>query len=235
MPAGYHFPGDTDLWQGLSWNLANHSRFAHFMESVARLAPGVSLEQAGAELTALSGRLATEHADSNKDWLAKAVSLQAEVVRRLDRELALSDVRTGEQILASSTAASRFSMVLMGAFAALALLLAAVGIYGVLSYTVAQRRGEIGVRLALGAPPAGVRRLVVAEGMALAGLGAVLGCAAAFCLARFMASLLFGIQVADLPTYGSVALLILAVSLAACYLPARRASAVDPLEALRAE
>ncbi len=158
-----------------------------------------------------------------------------EEVRRLDPQLALSDVRTGEQILSGSTASSRFSMVLMGAFAALALLLAAVGIYGVLSYTVAQRRGEIGVRLALGAPPAGVRRLVVAEGMALAGAGAVLGCAAAFGLARFMASLLFGIQVADLPTYGSVAVLILAVSLAACYLPARRASAVDPLEALRAE
>jgi putative ABC transport system permease protein len=126
-------------------------------------------------------------------------------------------------------------MVLMGAFAALALLLAAVGIYGVLSYTVAQRRGEIGVRLALGAPPARVRRLVVAEGMALAGAGALVGSIAAFGLARFMASLLFGVEVADLPTYTSVALLILAVSLAACYLPARRASAVDPLEALRAE
>ncbi len=156
-------------------------------------------------------------------------------VARLDPGLALSDVRSGEQILAGSTASSRFSMVLMGGFAGLALLLAAVGIYGVLSYTVAQRRGEIGVRLALGAPPEKVRRLVVAEGMALAGLGAAIGSLAALGLARLMASLLFGIQVTDLPTFSSVALLILAVSLTACYLPARRASAVDPLEALRAE
>jgi putative ABC transport system permease protein len=155
-------------------------------------------------------------------------------LKRLDPGLSLAKVRTLDQVLAASTARSRFVMALLSGFALLALLLAAVGIYGVLSYDVSQRRSEIGVRLTLGASPGNVQRLVLGEGMLLAGLGLVLGGLSAFALGRVMASLLFGVTASDRVTFAAAFLVILAISLAACYLPARRASEVDPIEALRA-
>ena len=124
-------------------------------------------------------------------------------------------------------------MALLSGFAILALVLAAVGIYGVLSYDVSQRRSEIGVRLTLGASPGNVQRLVLGEGMVLAGLGLVVGAASAFALGRLMASLLFGVSADDQVTFAGAFIVIAAIALAACYLPARRASEVDPIEALR--
>ncbi len=156
-------------------------------------------------------------------------------VRRLDPGLALSEVRTLDQVLAASRAQPRFLMFLMTAFAGLALFLAALGIYGVLSYAVHQRRGEIGVRLALGATPARIRNLVLREGMGLIALGLALGFAAAYTLARFLASLLFGVSTSDALTFAAVPAVILGVALFASLLPAQRAAQVDPLEALRAE
>lgn len=155
-------------------------------------------------------------------------------LKSLDPGLPLARVRTLDEVLAASTARSRFVMALLSGFAALALVLAAVGIYGVLSYDVSQRRSEIGVRLALGASPGNVQRLVLGEGMLLAGLGLAVGAASAFALGRLMASLLFGVSSSDQLTFAGAFIVISAIALAACYLPARRASEVDPMEAFRA-
>jgi putative ABC transport system permease protein len=161
-------------------------------------------------------------------------SMVREELKGLDAGLPLANVRTLDQVLAASTARSRFVMGLLSGFALLALALAAVGIYGILSYDVSQRRQEIGVRLSLGASPGKVRRVVLGKGMLLAGVGLVLGALSAFVLCRLMASLLFGVSASDRVTFAAAVVVILAISLAACYLPARRASEVDPIEALRA-
>jgi putative ABC transport system permease protein len=153
----------------------------------------------------------------------------------VDRQQPLSRIQPLEDVIAASIAPRRFNMLLLGIFATLALLLAAVGIYGVISYTVAQRSREIGVRMALGARRSDVLRLIVRQGMslALAGMGA--GLAASFALTRLMANLLFGVSPSDPLTFGLIALLLGSVALLACYLPARRATKVDPLVALRQE
>ena len=124
---------------------------------------------------------------------------------------------------------------LLGVFAALALLLAAVGIYGVMSYVVSLRTNEIGVRMALGAQPRDVLGLVLGRGTKLAVAGVAIGLAGALALSRFLSSLLFGVRSTDPPTFLAVALLLIAVALAACYFPARRAMRVEPLVALRHE
>src|SRR5208282_2795879 len=145
------------------------------------------------------------------------------------------NVRTFDEIISKSLAAQRFSMILLGAFAALALLLASVGIYGVISYVVGQRTHEIGIRMALGAERIHILRLILGSGgiLALAGVG--LGLASALGLTRLMASLLYGVRSTDPLTFAGVAMLLIFVALAACYIPARRASRVDPMVALRHE
>jgi putative ABC transport system permease protein len=140
-----------------------------------------------------------------------------------------------ESLLSTSIARARFSALLLGVFAAVALVLSGVGIYGVISYTVAQRGHEIGVRMALGAQAMDVIKLVLRNGMMLALLGVVLGIAGAFALTRLMTTLLFGVSPTDAVTFGVVSLLLLLVALLACYIPARRATRVDPLVALRYE
>ncbi len=140
-----------------------------------------------------------------------------------------------EDLVTRSIGPQRFNLFLLGVFAGLGLLLAAVGIYGVLAYNVSQRTHEIGVRMALGAAMSDVLKLVVGKGMALVGAGVALGLACAFALSRVMESLLFGVSARDLTTFVATALLLTGVALGACFIPARRAAKVDPMIALRSE
>ena len=140
-----------------------------------------------------------------------------------------------EQIISDSLASQRFSMTVLGSFALMALLLASVGIYGVASYLVGQRTQEIGVRVALGAHRSDVLRMILGDGMKMTLAGVVIGLTAAFGLTHLMASLLFGVSSTDPITFGVVTVLLMLVALAACYLPARRATNVDPIVALRYE
>ena len=152
-----------------------------------------------------------------------------------DKDQAVFNVRTMEQALSQSVAARRFSMILLGVFAVLALLLAAVGIYGVISYSVAQRTREVGIRMALGARAIDVLKLVMRDGLKLVLIGVGLGLAGALALTRLMTTLLFGVTPTDVLTYATVAFGLIVVALIACCIPARRATKVDPLVALRFE
>jgi putative ABC transport system permease protein len=156
-------------------------------------------------------------------------------VNALDPDQPIAAVRLMTEWVAMSAAGARYRTTLLGLFALLAMILAATGIYGVMSYSVAQRTQEIGVRMALGARPLDVLKLVVQEGMILALLGVVVGLAGALALTRVMSSLLFGVTERDPITFGVVAVLLIAVAFIACFVPARRATRVDPLIALRCE
>jgi predicted permease len=154
-------------------------------------------------------------------------------IQAVDSQLPVSKIRTMEQVVSESTARQNFNMLLLSIFAGLALLLAAIGIYGLMSYTVEQRTQEIGIRMALGAGRGDMLKLIVRQGMLLAGIGVAIGLGAAFGLTRLLASLLFGVKTTDPFTYVAVAAILTAVALVATYVPARRATKIDPLIALR--
>jgi putative ABC transport system permease protein len=156
-------------------------------------------------------------------------------IKAVDKDLAVANIKTMSSILARSGAPRSWSMLLLTVFAGAAVVLAAIGIYGVLSYVVAQRVAEIGVRLALGAQRADVFKLMIGQGMRLALTGVVLGLAFSFALTRLMKSLLYEVSATDPLTFAGVALLLALVALLACWVPARRATKVDPLIALRYE
>jgi putative ABC transport system permease protein len=156
-------------------------------------------------------------------------------VRAVDPELPVYSLRTLDELVADRTAQRRLAVLLISVFAAIALLLAAVGIYGVMSYAVTQRTQEIGIRMALGAEREHIVGMVLRSGARMAVGGVVIGLLAAFGLARLITALLFETSAADPPTFSVVPLLLMAVALVACYLPARRATRVDPIQALRYE
>jgi len=165
----------------------------------------------------------------------RLISIARAKVREIDRDVPISNVNTMEQLVAQSVAQRRFGMFLVGIFAALALVLAVVGIYGVVSYSVAQRTNEIGVRMALGASATDVLKMVLKNGMTLALIGVGAGLVGAFALTRVMAAMLFDVKPTDAATFAIVSVGLILVALLACYVPARRAMKVDPLEALRYE
>jgi putative ABC transport system permease protein len=178
--------------------------------------------------------------------LSFAVSMKArpgvnagELVRRevqaIDGELPVYGVRAFDELLAARNATRRFVMMLVGAFGVAALLLAALGIYGVIAYAVSQQRRELGIRMALGARPSTVVRDVLLDGLRLTLVGVVLGVAGAFATTRLLGGLLVGVAASDPVTFAAIVVVLAAVALAACWIPARRAAAVDPLAALRSE
>lgn len=171
---------------------------------------------------------------TDADPAALAPSVQREI-RAVDPNQPVSDVRTMDQVMSEWVSRSRFNTMLLGLFAALATLLSAVGIFGVMNYSVALRTREIGLRLAVGAQPRQVLVLILKQGLLLTIVGVLLGLVAAFALTRLLSGLLFGVAAVDATTFTTISLLLVIVSLLACYLPARRAMRIDPLQALRYE
>jgi predicted permease len=168
------------------------------------------------------------------DPLALAAVARSQV-HSLDQSIPVTNIRTMDDVFSSSLAQQRFSMLLVGLFGALAVALAAIGIYGVMGYAVTQRKHEIAVRMALGAKSSQVLKMILKDGLVLASLGVVIGLVGAFALTRLMSSLLFEVKPTDAQTFATVSVLLILVALLACLLPARRATRVDPLVALRYE
>jgi putative ABC transport system permease protein len=180
-----------------------------------------------------------------KRWMTFAVRTQSDPaameqavksqIWKVDSQLPITKVQTMGEVTAASFAARRFNMLLLTLFAGLALILAAVGVYGVMSYAVTQRTHEIGIRMALGAQMGNVIKLIMKSGLMIAIIGVAIGLAGAFALTRLMTSLLFAVEATDKATFAGVSVGLVAIALLACYIPARRAAKVDPLEALRYE
>jgi putative ABC transport system permease protein len=179
-----------------------------------------------------SGMALVVRASGDASRLATAVQKE---IRALDAEQPIADVRTMEQVVSKSIARPRFNTLLLGIFASVALVLASVGLYGVMNYSATQRTHEIGIRMALGATRADVMRLVVGNGMLLTCIGIAIGIAASIALTRVMQSFLFGVGATDAVTFVSVSALLIVVALIANYIPARKATRVDPIIALRYE
>ena len=182
-----------------------------------------------------TGAPAAEVVARTKGSPAALVPAVRDAVRNLNAENVLYDAKPMEEIVGESLAGQRFSMILLSVFAVIALLLSSIGIYGVLSYVVAQRTREIGIRIALGAQRSTVLRLMLGEGMRMAVVGVAIGVALALALTRLMASQLYAISATDPLTFTGVAIILVGVALFACYIPARRAMRVDPMVALRYE
>jgi predicted permease len=171
---------------------------------------------------------------TTSDPLSLIASVKSQI-QMIDKDLAIDDAKSMHQLLAESVSGRRFNMLLLIVFAVVALVLAVVGIYGVMSYSVTQRTHEIGIRVAIGAQSRDVFRMVIGEGMKLAMIGVAFGLVGAFGLTRLMTTMLFGVEATDPATFVSIAVLLVVVALVACYIPGRRAAKVNPLVALRYE
>jgi putative ABC transport system permease protein len=171
---------------------------------------------------------------TGREARALAKVIQGEVAA-LDKELPLYEIKTLDQYVSNAAAQPKFTALLFGIFAGVALLLSAVGLYGVMSYTVTQRRREIGIRLALGAQKGDVLKLALQQGMTMVFVGLALGLLSAFAVTRLIQSFLYGITATDPLTFVLVSVMLTGVALLACLVPARRAAKVDPMEALRYE
>ncbi|MGA9770145.1 MAG: ABC transporter permease [Blastocatellia bacterium] len=185
-------------------------------------------------LQATSPRYLTLVIRTSAEPMKLAATVQGEVWA-IDKNLPVSDIMSMEDAISAAIAQQRFNMLLLGIFAAVALVLAVVGIYGVMSYSVTQRTHEIGIRMALGASAGDVLRMIVGQGMALVAIGIGVGLVGAFALTRLMESLLFGVSVTDPLTFIAISVVLAGVALGACFIPARRATKVDPMIALRYE
>ncbi len=165
----------------------------------------------------------------------KLIGSARAAVKAIDPDQPIFNPRTMDEIRDESVASERLNLTLLSLFAGLALVLAIVGIYGVMSYSVTQRTQEIGIRMAIGARPRDVFTMILGQGMKLALLGIAIGLVGAYLLTRLMASMLFGVAPTDLPTFAAISAVLVAVTLLACYLPGRRATKVEPTVSLRYE
>jgi putative ABC transport system permease protein len=243
-------PVGKTIWMGPPENLLPPEALTLVGRYPRRLIVGVVADVKGGSLNQPTSSLVyaplTQHRRegwSNNLMLAVQTSTKPETlssairdqVRALDPDQPVTSIRTMDELLERTLSGAKFSLLLFGLFAALALVLAAIGIYGVMATTVTQRTHEIGLRMALGAQKRDVLRLVIGQGMVLVLIGIAAGLTSAFALTRLMATLLFGISPTDPMTLALITFLLAAVALLACYLPARRATKVDPLVALRYE
>jgi ABC-type antimicrobial peptide transport system permease subunit len=211
MPKGFSYPAGRALWTPLEYNenFTSKQRSAWYLTAIGRARPGVSLDQVSSEVALIGKQLAAKYPDSNQ-------GLDFAAVER-------------------SISQPRFYMTLLTIFASLALVLAAIGTFGVLSYAVAQRSREIGIRMALGAQERTVIGLIVRHAMILAAGGVTVGVTAAWFLSKLLATFLFATDPRDLGTFAPVSLTLGLVAMLASYPPARRATKIDPVVALRSE
>jgi predicted permease len=217
--------GDDRRWKvvvGVVEHMLNNSLTSHIQEQIY-------VSQRQMPNTAVNYTVRTK-----RDYGAVIRDVQKQV-RTLDPEIAVYDVRPMREYVSDAMAQTRYSLIMIGALGAAALLLAAIGLYGVISFSVSQRTNEIGIRVALGCRQSDILKLVVGEGMILAAIGVAIGLIGAFALTQLMSGVLYGVRAADPATYISIAGVLVAVSLLATFIPARRATKIDPMTALRYE
>lgn len=225
-PIGKHVANSRDMIQREIVGVVGDTRFRGL--GVA------SLEELYVPMTQIPARALTMVVRSNAAALPLVAAVRARIAEA-DRNLPVAGIASMEEVISTSVAQPRLLMQFVGVFAGFALLLAAMGIYGVMAYTVTARRQEMGIRVALGAGHTEILRLIVGQGMRMTLAGVVLGVAAALALTRLLAGLLFGVRAADPVVFAAAAIVLVAAALVACYLPARRATHVDPIVALRYE
>jgi putative ABC transport system permease protein len=234
------FPGQDPLGQRLTIGIGTHESDPHTFEVV-----GVVGDVHSGRRISAPPEIYVPHPQQSWSWMSLVVRASGDpvslagAVRRevaaLDPEQALYNVRPLPELLSESLAARRFIMALLGGFALVGLALATVGVYGVLAESVERRRGEIGLRLAVGADRGDVMRMVLGQAARLAAAGVTLGLAAAFALTRVMQGLLFGVSATDPATFAAVGAVLATAAMLASYLPARRAARLDPAAVLREE
>jgi putative ABC transport system permease protein len=221
-------PGVQKLGPGVEWQIVGVYQDVHAADSRGRL------EEMLVPFWQIPWPQATVGVRTAENPAAMQASIAA-AVHAVDPQIALAEPKTLDQVREESLASERFTLILFGSFAVVALFLAMLGIYGVVAFSVAQRSHEIAVRMALGATRGRVVKLVLGEGSVLAAIGLGLGLIGAYFVGRAMQSMLFGVHALDVTAFGSVALILLASALLACYLPARRAASVEPMRVLRTE
>ena len=239
--ADRYFAGETPIGQKMRLGAPDPFEIVGLVDDVrhagldADAQPEVYLDYRQARVAMPRGLGGMLFALRTSDDPSSMVPYARTLVRRLDPELTIDNVASMEQRLSDSVARPRFYAVMLGIFAAVAMTLAAVGIYGIMAYSVSQRTREIGIRMALGAERREVLGLILRQGLALTAVGMIAGLAAAFAVTRYLQNMLFGLSASDPSTLAGVSVLLGAIAILACYVPARRATRIDPIVALRYE